>query len=250
MPDRGGARVRSLVPFCLAAFMHFQPRNGIFGHNGVSFEDVNAINTRVCRFVQFRSDNAAREGIGAAFGDLDVDALGVMLGAILDHGGVQCNRFGADNIFSLGDLSGDLEIPSATVDDEFVRGPIAGGLAGRCVPVVKWINQTVLVDFVPFELEFVNFLVVDTFGACHVVHHGSVMSWDPIGPLEVHDISGFEFDGQGSWRCIPMADDISVTVRRWPNVAKVGSIRCPTRCYLLVISPPSPGPIIPDTAVG
>lgn len=173
-----------------------------------------------------------------------------MLGAILDHRGVQCNRFGADNIFSRGNLVGDLEIPSVTVDDEFVRGPIAGELAGRCVPVVKWINQTVLVNFVPFELEFVDFLVVNTFGTCHVVYHGSVMRWDPIGPLEVHDISGLEFDGQGSWRCISMADDISVTVRRWPNVAKVRVIRCPTGGYLLLISPPSSWPIIPDTAAG
>ena len=69
---------------------------------------------------------AARVG-GAGARDLDVDALGVGLGAVLLPGRVQGDDLVAQDVVARGERLGDVDGPLVAVGDELVRGPLVGG---------------------------------------------------------------------------------------------------------------------------
>jgi hypothetical protein len=64
-------------------------------------------------------------GLGTGASDLDVDALRVVLGAVLLACRVQGNDLVAENVLAGGNRLGDLDGPSEVVGDELLGGPLA-----------------------------------------------------------------------------------------------------------------------------
>lgn len=149
--------------------------------------------------------------IATALSHLDVDTLWIVLGAILDHRAVDGNRFGAKNVISLGNGIWNLKVPSSTLYDELVGSIVAGWLCGGCIPAMVGINQPQLIDLVPFQFELVNARKVGT-GVRQIVHHRPMMGGNPVGPLQVENISGLDFDRFFPWFSVFMADYISIGV--------------------------------------
>jgi hypothetical protein len=64
-------------------------------------------------------------GAGAATaGDLNVDALGVELGAVGVVGRVEGDDLVAENVLARGDGAGNLNVPRVAVGNELVGGPV------------------------------------------------------------------------------------------------------------------------------
>lgn len=72
----------------------------------------------------------AAGGGRAGASDLEVDALGVGLGAVGLSGGVEGEDLVAENVVTRGETLGDGDRPSEAVGDEVVGGPVAGVGAG------------------------------------------------------------------------------------------------------------------------
>lgn len=73
-------------------------------------------------------DAGGRLGAGASH--LDVDALGVVLGAVLLARRVQGDDLVAENVLAWGNGLGDLDGPGEVVGDELLGGPLAAVEAG------------------------------------------------------------------------------------------------------------------------
>ena len=126
---------------------------------------------------------AARVG-GTGAGDLDVDALGVGLGAILLACGVQGNDFVAQDVVARGERLGDVDGPLVAVGDQLVRGPGVGGGVD---------------DTGGGELEEGEGLLVGggavAVALSQVVDDGAVVGLGPGVPLESHGAAGGDGDG-------------------------------------------------------
>lgn len=159
-----------------------------------------------------------------------------MLDTILDHRIVDRNGLSTDDVISLGDAGRYLEIISVTLHDETICRPITSRLFRGHVPGVVGIDQTQLVDLVPFQLELVN-IFMGAVGISHVVYHRSMMGRNPVGPLPMHNVSRLDCDNLGSRRCFPMADDVSVLIGRRPDKSEITVVSGPAGSDFLCVIP-------------
>lgn len=143
--------------------------------------DVNE-DTGVGRRIQLGGDNT-RRGLGATTSDTQVEALHVVLRAVLGMSAMESDHFMAKNIVTGGDIGRDLHEPGVIVLNELVVSPEAGdfGVIDKPDPGNLEELEGGLVDGRATG-------VVATGG--EVVDHRSVMGLRPFGPLEVDAVTG------------------------------------------------------------
>jgi hypothetical protein len=87
-------------------------------------------NTWVSGGVQRSSRDAARGSRGSGASHLEVDALGVRLGAVGRASAVKGDDLVTKDVATGSEGSGNLDVPGEAVGDELVGGPCAGRRAG------------------------------------------------------------------------------------------------------------------------
>lgn len=156
--------------------------------------------------------------VGAAARDLDVDALGVVLGAVLVVGRVQGNDLVAQDVVAGGDAAGDGDGPAVVVGDEVVRRP--GARRARVV------DQALLVDLEELQRRLVDRRAV-AVARRQVRDDGSVVAVRPWRPLQLDGAAGGHGGCQRCGRRIPVADDVRALVSCAVDEAQVGGGRGP-----------------------
>jgi hypothetical protein len=191
-------------------------------------------NTRVAGSVQLSGDNTGGLG-GTATSNLDVDALGVVLGTVGVLGGVKGDDLVAENVLAGSDVFGDSDGPSEVVLDEVVGGPV----------LRSGIVQSLLVDLEEGQVTSLDGSAVVTSALRQVVQNGTVVRLGPGVPLKL-DLTTSGDSGDlgarlaGLWylvsrlhdsrpRCEAylVASDVRATVRLRSNEAVVAVLCAP-----------------------
>ena len=131
--------------------------------------------------------------VGTSAGDLDVEALGVVLGAVLGAGAVQGDGLVAEDVVSGGEAGRHGHGPGVVVGDHLVGGPAVG--------------EASLVNLDPLEGALVG---VGAVGSAlgDVGQHGTDVAFGPLGPLEVDLAAGLDGGGGLGGLCVLVADDV------------------------------------------
>jgi hypothetical protein len=134
----------------------------------------------------------------AAASDLEVDALGIGLGAVGVASRVQGEDLVAEDVVAGGQVAGDVDGPGVAVADQVVRGPVAG--VGARV-------EAGLADLGKGERALVDRGKVARDGG-QVVDDGAVVRVGPGVPLQGHRAAGGNGDGVANGRRALVADDV------------------------------------------
>lgn len=140
----------------------------------------------------------ARRGSGTAASDLDVDALGVGLGAVGLASGVKADDLVAEDVVAGSEAGGDLDGPGVAVGNEVVRGPVTG--VGARV-------EASLVELDELERGLVDRGEVAGDGG-DVVGDGAVVGLGPGVPLEGDGTTSGDLGGAGNRLGLLVADDV------------------------------------------
>lgn len=170
-------------------------RDGVRGHRLVDIEQ----DPRVIGLVQGSSLDSGR-GSASRPGHLQVDALRVVLRAVLLVARVQGDDLVTEDVKARFDVGGDLDHPSEAVGHEQIRTPPPGRR--------RAIYQTDLVD-----LEEIQGSDVGLFASCgaasgEVVDHGAVVGFRPGIPLEEDVITCCDYGMPAGVGRAPVADDV------------------------------------------
>lgn len=154
----------------------------------------------------------------AAARDLDVDALGVVLGAVFVARRVQGDDLVAQHVVARLEGAGDGHGPAVVVGDEVVGRPGA-----RRVSVV---DQARLVDLEELQLRLVDGRAV-AVAVGQVRDDRPVVAGRPGRPLQLDGAAGGHGGCQQRGRRIPVADDVWSLVFSAVDEAQVGGCRGP-----------------------
>lgn len=167
-------------------------RNRVAGSTAVDVKE----NTLVVGSVQASTSRAGGGG-GTAASDLEVDALGVELGAVGLASAVEGNDLVTENVVAGGDVAGDGDIPLEAVADELVGSPAAAG-------------QTLLGDLEELEVGLGGAGAVS--GALgEIVDERTLVRLGPGVPLDGDRLSGGDRDAGLSGSGGLVADDVGLT---------------------------------------
>lgn len=109
--------------------------------------------------------------LGTAAGNLNVDALGIVLGTVLLGSGVERNDFVAEDVLARGKVLGDSHGPGVVVGNQLVGSPLA-------VLVTSTLNLK------PLEILLLDGLEVAGVGSS-VSENGANVGCGPGAPVEV-----------------------------------------------------------------
>lgn len=163
----------------------------VAGDLGIGVEE----DTGIVRLVQGRAEGALGL-VGARAGDLDIEALGVVLGAVLRASTVHGDDLVAEDVVAGGKGLGDGGGPGVVVGNEVGGSPRLGAdvVAG-------------LVDLDPLEGRLVGGRALA--GALgHVGEDGAEVGFGPGGPQEVDLAAGGDGGGDGSGLRVLVAVDV------------------------------------------
>ncbi|GJC98596.1 hypothetical protein ColKHC_07422 [Colletotrichum higginsianum] len=144
----------------------------------------------------------------AGAGNLDVEALGVVLGAVLLAGGVESNDLVAPDVLAGLQGGGDGDLPGEVLGDELVGSPAAAG-------------ETSLLDLEELERGLVDGGAVVTARG-EVVDDGALVGLGPGVPEDLELVTGGNLGGQGSVLGVAVADDVGTSVGRGGDETVVG----------------------------
>lgn len=184
--------------------------DGVSGQGGVDV-DEDAILSGSVELGTLDTGGSGSTGTG----DLEVEALGVVLGAILLLSAVESDELVTEDVVAGGDGGRDLDHPAVVVVDQLVSTPGAGDLGVA--------DETDTVDLEELQIGLVDGLAA-AVAARQVVQDGTVVGVGPGGPLDVDLLTGTD-DNVGLGVCgVLVADDVRVAVGigRDETVAGVG----------------------------
>jgi hypothetical protein len=148
-----------------------------------------------------RGSGGSAGGGRAAASDLEVDALGVGLGAVGVTSGVEGEDLVAENVVAGGEAGGDLDGPGVAVGDELVGGPGARVGAG---------HEAGLGNLGELERGLVDGGKVTRDGG-NVVNDGALVALRPGVPLESDGATSGNNSSVGSGSSTLVADDVGGT---------------------------------------
>lgn len=157
--------------------------------------------------------------LSAGAGDLEVEALGVVLGAVGLVGGMECDDLVAEDVEAGGDVLGNLDEPAVAVLNELVGTPLAGG--GGTV------DKADLVDLEELEGGLVNGLAAGGAAVGEVVDHRTVVRLGPGVPLDGNLVTGLDNGMALGVGRVAVADDIGRGESIGSDKAVVGVASCP-----------------------
>lgn len=166
-----------LVTLLHLGVIELRARNGV---GGVLLIVVDVVqDAGVVALVELSGDGALR-GLGAAAADLQVDALGVELGAALLEALVEGDDLVAEDVVSGLDVGGDLDAHAEVVLEELVVRPEAGAS-----PAGAELDLALLLDLEPLEGVLVGVGAVAA-AVGEVVDDGAVVALGPCVPLQLN----------------------------------------------------------------
>ena len=189
-------------------------RDGVRSERAVDVEE----NTFVLRGVESGALDAGGGGAPAAR-HLKVEALRVVLRAVLLAGAVQGDDLVAEDVEAGGDAGRDLDEPGVVVGDQLVRRPGARSVGA--------VDETDLVDLEELERVLVDRLAAGGATACEIVDDGALVGLGPCVPLNEDAVSGW-YDGVAlGVGGIPVANDVAGSKGLGTYEAVVGVGRSP-----------------------
>lgn len=188
----GGAGLRDVD----GALDESRARDGVGGHGAVDVEE----DAGVVGGVELGALDAGGL-VGAGAGDLDVEALGVVLGAVGVVGAVEGDDLVAQDVEAGSNVGRDLDEPAVAVLDELVGAPLAGG--GGAV------DEADLVDLEELESGLVDGLAAGGAAVGEVVDHGTVVGLGPGVPLDGDLVTSRDNSMAFGVGRVTVADDIS-----------------------------------------
>jgi len=141
----------------------------------------------ICFCVQLGSGNALGLS-GATASNLDVDALGVVLGTVGVLGRVKGDDLVTKDVLAGGDVLGNSDGPGEVVGDEVVRGPVLG----------RGVVQASLVNLEEREVTSRDAGAVVTSAPGQVVQNGTVVRLGPGVPLELDGTTSSDSGNSGA----------------------------------------------------
>jgi hypothetical protein len=160
-----------------ASAEHRRTRDVVLDSCGVRVED----DTILVDLVQGGTNHTFRLGFSGA-GDLDVQALGVALGAVGGTSGVQSNDLVAEDVFARSEVGGDGDRPGVVLLDHLDGSPLA-------------IGETICLNLGPLEVLLLNRRNVACVGS-NVGDDGSNVGLWPVTPVELDSATCSDL-GQG-----------------------------------------------------
>lgn len=155
----------------------------------------------------------ARGTVRPRASNFQIDALRIILSAVLCARRVQCNNLMAEHVVARLDRAGDRHSPAVVVGNQLVRRP-----GPRHIGVV---DQARLIDLEEFERRLVDCgAVTVAFG--QVVNHRAVVAVRPGGPLELDFAAGSNGRRECAWSAVLVADDVWLGVFAAVDEAQVG----------------------------
>ena len=168
--------------------------------------------TVVLGSVESRSESSLGAG-SSGTGDLDVDALGVVLGAVLLAGRVETDDLVAQDVVAVGDGLGDGGRPAVVVADQVVGGPLSGRAAA--------IDEALGVDLEELQRSRVDGGALAVAGG-KVRDDGAVVALRPFSPLELNVRASLNGGSQGAGLAVLVADDVLRRVAGAVDETEVG----------------------------
>lgn len=159
-----------------------------------------------------------RGRVAATTSNLEVNALGVVLGAVGLASRVQSNDLVTHHIVARLDAAGDGNSVAVVVADEVVGGPGTRNIAV--------IDQTSSVDLEEFEFGLVNGRAV-TVAVSKVGDDRTVVRLGPLSPLQLNLTTSLDRGGDGTGLAILVADDVAAGVGGAINEAIISGILIP-----------------------
>jgi hypothetical protein len=174
---------------------HSRAWDGVAGRVVVDVE----LDALVVGLVQLSSEGTLRE-LRAGTGDLEVEALGVVLSTVLLATGVESNDLVTENVRTGLDVLGDLDEPAVVVGNELVRG-ISTGVTG--------LDKTSLVDLEELEGLLVDGLTTGRTTRGQHVNDRSLVALGPGVPLDVDLLTSLDLGVALGVLSIAVADDVA-----------------------------------------
>lgn len=187
--------------------------------HGVALEVVVDVelDARVALLVQLLAGSTGRRGITTT-GNLDVDALHVVLGTIGLSSRVQGNQLMTENIVSISHGLRNRKGVRVVVLDHVVTGPSTWGVAA--------VNQTLLVDLEELQAGLVGLGAV-AVARSQVVQDRAVVTLGPLGPLQFDLGAGLHVGSQGTGLCVLVADNVGRLVFAGRHESEISSVGRP-----------------------
>lgn len=153
-------------------------------------------------------------GVGGATtaGNLQVETLRVVLGAILVLSGVQGNDLVAQDVVTSLEGRGNGHSPAVVVGDQVVSGPGSGDFSVA--------DEAALVDLEELKVSLGDIGAV-TVAVGKVSQDGTVVAGRPVSPLKLNSTTGLDVSGDSTRLSALVADDVRVRVFRAVDEAKV-----------------------------
>lgn len=187
----GGGRSRA----GRATGSHLGTGDGVAGGVVVEVE----LDTGIVRLVEAGTGNTSGD-IGTAGLNLEVEALGVVLGTVLLASGVESNDLVTEDVVTGLERGGDGDLPAVTSGNEVVGGELATG------------GHTSLGDLEELEALLVDLGAAISTASSEVVDDGTLVRLGPGVPLDGDLLTGLNLGGLDSVLSTLVADDIGVTV--------------------------------------
>lgn len=194
---------------------HLGARDGVGAELSVDVEE----DTLIVGLVQLGTQGTLGL-LSTGTSDLEVEALGVVLGTVLLATGVEGDDLVSENVEAGLDVLGDLDHPAVAVGDELVGGVLAGG--GGAV------DQTLLADLEELEGLLVDGLAAAGAAGGEVVEDGALVGLGPGVPLEEDAVTGGDTGVTLGVLGILVADDVGGSEGLGADEAVVGGSVGPT----------------------